>query len=243
MKLLEIRVGGTQQPSHYAEVLESKGGSWPEKEHCSAYDKHIVSEVHVTTTHGLAGNEIGHPIHLEYGAYRHALVCNELVWQDFEERIPQSSSRMTRGCFGENFVVNDPSLHPSVVCVGDEFKVGTAKFRVTGPRQPCPKVNAYLNLQGITELGRKTAWLGYFVQVIADGICQIGDSFELLHRPYPGVTMTRISRGLWGDAEDQDHSEEFLQLLSSIECLIPRHFRDTAAQRLQRLQDKKGEIA
>ncbi len=144
---------------------------------------------------------------------------------------------MKRGCFGENFVVNHPDLLPCVVCIGDVYQIGKqAVFQVTGPRMPCPKVDSYLGLTGITALGRKTGWTGYFLQVVTEGTCETGDEIVLLNRPFPGITIEHVARGLWGDSEEQDHSESFLTTLSQIECLMPRHYRDTAIQRLQRLE-------
>lgn len=234
MEVIEIRVGETRPPSFYTETVTP---DWPEAEHSSAYVKNVVPSVQVTKEDGLQGNGIGFPTHIEYAAYRSALVSNELVWADIEREIPGSIERMKRGCFGENFVVNHPDLHPGVVCVGDEYRIGTAVFRVTGPRMPCPKVDGFLGIKGVTALGRKTSWTGYFFQVVESGVCTTGDSIVLLSRPYPTMNLMRLAKGLWGDSNEQDHSKEFLTLVSSIECLMPRHYRDTAALRLQRLQD------
>jgi MOSC domain-containing protein YiiM len=231
MELLDIRVGEVQSPEYYANVLPE----WPEKEYHSSYLKQSVDRVEVTEK-GLAGNGIGYPTHIDNAAYRAALVVNELVWKDFENTLPGSSANMKRGSFGENFVVNHPDLHPSVVCIGDQYQIGTAVFQVTGPRMPCPKVDAFHGAKGVTALGKKTAWTGYFFSVITPGVCSVGDSMVLLSRPYPEFNVSRVARGLWGDSTDLENTVEFLQPLSTMECLMPRHFRETATLRLQRLQ-------
>lgn len=82
--------------------------------------------------------------------------------------------------------------------------------------------------------GRTTSWTGYFLQALEGGMASIHDPFILLHRPYPSYTMTRIQKGLWGHTDDLDNSEEFLRVLAGIECLIPRHYRDLAKQRLEK---------
>jgi MOSC domain-containing protein YiiM len=172
--------------------------------------------------------------------YRTALVINQLVYNDFEAHLPGASSKMFPGSFGENFIVNHPRLHPSEACIGDVYRIGKDKegaiFEISGPRMPCPKVDAYLGLTGVTALGRKTGWTGYFFKVVKPGICRKHDEIVLLERPYPGMSITRVARGLWGSAEEQESTEEFFETLAGIECLIPRHYRDVAAQRLERLR-------
>lgn len=209
---------------------------WPEHEHASAYLKEAVDRIEVSVQHGIAGNGIGFPTHIANAEYRVAMVICSAVYADFEQVLPGSSKAMYAGCFGENMFVNDPLLHPNVVCVGDVYRIGTAVFEVTGPRMPCPKVDAFLGVSGVTALGRKTAWTGYFLRVLQAGHCQVGDVFELFERKYPGLTMTTIQQSLWGDADEQDHSEAFLTTLSRMDCLLPRHYRETATQRLARLQ-------
>lgn len=237
MKLLEIRIGETQPPSFYSELLHDRHQTnWPEKEHASAYLKAEVFEVEVTLDHGLTGNGIGFPTHIENASYRTALIVNQLVYNDFEAALPGTSAKLYPGCFGENFHVNHPDLHPNVVCVGDHYRIGqNAEFVVSGPRMPCPKVDAFNGTSGVTALGRKTGWTGYFLKVIQPGVCRKGDDIVLLNRPFPGMTVTRVAMGLWGGSEEQDHSPEFLEALAKMEFLIPRNYRDTAKQRLERL--------
>lgn len=234
MKLSQIRVGGTQVPSYYADMLD--GRVWPEKEHASGYMKSEVDSVEVSLDDGLVGNGIGFPTHIENKTYRAALVVNELVYGDFESALPGSSVHLQPGCFGENFVVDHPDLHPNVVCIGDRFRIGdTVEFQVTGPRMPCPKVDAFNGTSGVTALGRKTGWTGCFFRVIEPGICRKGDEITLLECSFPGFTIARVAKGLWGGSDEMDNTLEFLQTLVNMDCLIPRNYRDTAKQRLKRL--------
>lgn len=230
MELLEIRIGQNKPPPFYEDFIPN----WPEKQYTSSYAKEPVELIEVDEN-GIVGNEVGFPTHIDNYKFRTALVFNELIWEDFERYIPGAKEKFVRGCFGENFVVNHPLLHPSKVCIGDKFRIGSAVFTVSGPRMPCPKVDAFVGVKGLTALGKKTCWTGYFLQVLEGGQCRRGDLFELLERPYPDYTLSRISQGLWGDEGDLDNSEEFLSTLSEIECLMPRHYRDTAKLRLERI--------
>lgn len=235
MTILEIRVGKTQDPEYYT----SQDIAWPEKVYSSAYLKPSVSEVQVDDE-GLVGNEIGFPTHLEYKKYRAALVFNLLQIPLFEELIPSCAGRLHSGSFGENFTVDLPELMPSVVCIGDKFRVGSALFVVSCPRHPCPKVDAVCGASGITRLAAQHGWAGYFLMVLQPGAVRVGDRMELLDRPYPGYTVQRVSEGLWGPPEMQNKSRDFLTTLTGMEMLVPRHYGDVARSRLERL-DKESE--
>lgn len=232
MELLEIRLGKLQEPAFYDGILPH----WPEREHGSGFLKEPMESV-VVTHNGLEGNEIGFPTHIANASFRAALVVNELVYQDIERAIPGSSQKLTRGCFGENFVVNAPDLHPGVVCVGDVYRIGSVTFQVTGPRMPCPKVDAFVGVPGIAAIGKKTGWTGYFLAVLSPGKCSTGDVFVLLDRPHPSFTISRVANGLWGD--EPDNTVAFLNTLSEMEFLMPRHFRETAKLRLERITDHR----
>lgn len=250
MEIVGLFVGETKSPEFYDKLLASKINDeprkWPEKEHCSAFLKDAVDRITITFESGIVGNGIGFPTHIANAEFRTALVQHMGVYDDIDTCIPGSKNLMIPGCFGENITFKHPSLHPSEVCIGDVYSVNSSTeesemkkkviFRVTGPRMPCPKVDAFLGVNGVTALGRKTAWTGYFFQIVEEGECCVGDKLELINRPYPGLTMTKIQESLWGDIEQQDHSQTFLETLASIDCLIPRHYRETAAQRLERLR-------
>eukprot|EP01040_Poterioochromonas_malhamensis_P008650 gene8650-9361_t len=228
-RLLQIRVGRCLPPAEYQEKLGPEG--WP----CdipSAYFKHEVSEVEVTFA-GLEGNESGHPSHIENAQYRAAMIHNTLHNEYFKDLFPDHVFQP--GDFGENFIVDHPSLTVNEVCVGDQYQIGSAIFRVSGPRFPCPKVDAAQKLKGVQKLGLENGWAGYFYEVIQEGVCKVGDEIRLLQRPHPGFTIHRVASGIWGPKEKQDNSREFLEALSNMEALMPRHFRITAQTRLARL--------
>ena len=87
MSLKEIRVGRLQTPEYYV----SHDIDWPEKVHSSAYFKQRVDSVEVTIEHGLAGNEIGAPTHLQYQRFRTALVFNSQLYAKLAEDFPGCS--------------------------------------------------------------------------------------------------------------------------------------------------------
>jgi MOSC domain-containing protein YiiM len=232
-RLLQIRIGKLQPAENYKEKL----GAWPE-EIPSAYWKENVEEVEIDAN-GPVGNEIGHPVHIQYAQDRAVLVYNVLTTKLLKEKFPEHD--ISIGDMGENFVVDHPSLTPEEVCVGDVFQIGTAKFFVTGPRKPCPKIDAAQQFKGVTNCTNQNGWAGYFFRVLQTGHCKVGDEFVLISRPNPGYNIQRISRGIWGKPEEQENSVEFLSALANMDGLMERGYKDTAKARLDRVLCLQGE--
>lgn len=230
--LLQIRVGKCLPPAAYQEKLGSEG--WP-TDIPSAFYKSNVEQVEATLD-GLQGNEIGYPTHIENSVYRAALVHNVLHNAYYKEHLPDHE--IHPGDFGENFLVDHPSLIASEVCIGDEFEIGSVIFQVSGPRMPCPKVDAAQKVKGVQKLGLERGWSGYFFRVIQPGVCKVGDEIRLVKRPHPGFTISRVASGLWGPPEMQDKSRDFLEALASMEELMPRGYRNTAQTKLDRLNSQ-----
>jgi MOSC domain-containing protein YiiM len=237
-KVLEIRAGIPISPQNMQDIKLA----WPEKVHSSSYQKHVTGpSVLVSKSLGILGNSAGYPSHVEDTINRAVLVFNELLYPVFQGMYPEVSS-FVRGGLGENLLVSDPCLMPSVVCVGDIFKIGHVTCVVTGPRSPCPKVDAWHGVKGLAQYCKEHGAAGFFLRILEDGHFCVGDDIVLLDRPHPGYTLHRISQGLWGSDDVRDNSLEFLSALAGMEDLIRKHYRDTAATRLERLQQNESKI-
>lgn len=217
--------------------IRERKSCWPAMETNSSYDKHVVGPTVNVTTRGIEGNAAGYPGHIDDTINRAVLIYNELSYEPLKELFPAAVSSLIRGGYGENIVVNHPSMLPSEVCVGDKYQLGTVVLMVTGPRAPCPKVDGWHGVKGLTAYSRENGTAGYFMKVLQEGSFSVGDAITLLERPYPGYSIVRISQGLWGKEDVKDNSLEFLSTLAGMEMLIGRHYRDTAQTKLQRLLD------
>jgi MOSC domain-containing protein YiiM len=82
---------------------------------------------------------------------------------------------------------------------------------VTGPRKPCPKLEAAQKWKGMTYFyfTNQCGWAGYFFRVLQTGHCKVGDEIVLISRPNPGYNIQRVSRGISGKPEEQENSVEF----------------------------------
>ena len=229
--VLEIRASSPINP----DVIRASRPSWPAMEYDSAYDKPIVGPTVQVTTMGIEGNASGFPTHISDTINRAILLFNEPTYATLKDKFPDAAESLVRGGFGENLVVNHPNFVPFEVCVGDKYQIGNVVCMVTGPRAPCPKVDGWHGVKGMTAYCRENGLAGYFMKVLQEGTFSVGDEVLLLERKYPGYSIERIAQGLWGPSEVKDDSLEFLTSLANMEELIGRHYRETAQTRLDRI--------
>lgn len=81
---------------------------------------------------------------------------------------------------------------------------------------------------------------GYFLKVLDEGVLVAGNEVRLQSRPNPNLTLRKVSEGLWGPPGLLDNSREFLTSLAEMDCLLNHLFRNTAKERLRRLDEETG---
>ena len=160
----EIRVGMPISPSDVCEALGRD--DWPEKTYSSGYLKLPCADTVTLHEDGIEGDGAGYPSHISDHKNRGILVYNVHTYEELKREFPDSVNTLKVGGFAENFVVDDPALLPAQVCIGDVFSIGSATVRVSGPRQPCPKVDAFHGASGMTKMCAQRGWAGYFLKVI-----------------------------------------------------------------------------
>lgn len=94
------------------------------------------------------------------------------------------------GAFGENLSVDGLDEHG--VCLGDEWRIGNARFAVSQGRQPCWKLNDRFGLPGMARRVQDTGLTGWYLRVLQPGHLQAGDAITLLARPHPAWPLERI---------------------------------------------------
>jgi MOSC domain-containing protein YiiM len=145
--VLEVRAGA---PLPVEDMLQ-KVPQWQIKDYSSGYIKTPVSGAVAVHFNGIEGNMAGYEGHVRDILDRAVLVFYEPIYNQLQEKFPDAMKTLKRGGFGENIVVDHPSLSPEEVCIGDVYQIGTVRLVVTAPRQPCPKVDVYHNVKGLTE--------------------------------------------------------------------------------------------
>jgi MOSC domain-containing protein YiiM len=91
------------------------------------------------------------------------------------------------GAFGENLTI--VGLDESLVCVGDEYSVGSCILQVSQPRQPCWKLARRWRLTSLTDEVRRTGRTGWYYRVLQEGRLAPRDEVRLLKRPYPEISI------------------------------------------------------
>jgi MOSC domain-containing protein YiiM len=126
------------------------------------------------------------------------------------------------GVFGENLTTE--GVLEDRISIGDRFRVGTAEFRITQPRQPCFKLALRFGREDIVRRFIEAGRSGFYVSVEREGALASGDPIELLDREADSMTIKEIN-ALRYDARDQQRE---LQKAAGLSGLAPGwrdHFR------------------
>jgi ferredoxin-NADP reductase/MOSC domain-containing protein YiiM len=78
------------------------------------------------------------------------------------------------GQFGENFTVD--GLSDSEVCIGDQYRIGSALFEVTQPRVTCYRLGIRMDEPQMPALVVKHHRPGFYFRVIEEGEVEAGDA-------------------------------------------------------------------
>lgn len=103
------------------------------------------------------------------------------------------------GLFGDNLTTAGIDLNSCVI--GEQWRVGTARFQVTSVRTPCEKFERWMGLNGHPQEGWTRRFAargrpGVYLSVLDRGWVQSGDAVDVLDRPAHGVTAGTMFRAL-----------------------------------------------
>lgn len=96
------------------------------------------------------------------------------------------------GNFGENLTTQ--GLDEESVCIGDNFRVGTARVVVTEPRMPCYKLGIRFGRSDMVKRFLKSQRTGFYLAVVEEGSVKAGDEFEPLGRDPAGLSVAEVTR-------------------------------------------------
>ncbi|MBX3379059.1 MAG: MOSC domain-containing protein [Phycisphaeraceae bacterium] len=105
--------------------------------------------------------------------------------------VPRHEHVLHAGAFGEN--ITTLGLDEQTVAIGDVFRIGSAEFQATQPRQPCFKLGLRFNDNSLGRIMLQTGRTGWYVRVLTPGTLQAGDEIEVLRRPNPRWTIARFN--------------------------------------------------
>ena len=146
-----------------------------------------------------------------YGPWRDELGVEDLPW----------------GSFGENLSV--AGADEAAVCIGDEYRVGSARLVVTEPRMPCTKLNLRFERGDMIKRFLESRRSGFYVGVLESGVVQAGDEMTCLARHPARLSVADVVRL---EADDEARPA-LLERAVGLEAL-PDHWRERFARRLDR---------
>ncbi len=106
-------------------------------------------------------------------------------WQQFLGR-----DDLVYGQFGENFTVE--GLADDEVCIGDRFRIGTARFEVSQPRVTCYRVGIRMGEPRMPALLVAHRRPGFYLRVLEEGDVGAGDDIERVERGSEAMTVAEV---------------------------------------------------
>lgn len=193
--ILEVRAGRTRP----------LGG----KRHVSAIDKQPIHGLVLVGPEGVEGDEQADRRH--HGGRDKALHAYPLkhypIWA---AELPQQADRFVPGGFGENLVVD--GVTEMDLCLGDRFQIGLVLVELSQSRQPCWKLNLRFNRSDMARRVQSTGRTGWYFRVLRTGEIQAGCTAELVDRPNPDWSLTRVANLLYQPTNDSEALAEFAML-------------------------------
>lgn len=178
----------------------------------------------VVTPLGLVGDE-------QADRRFHGGVDKALLWYaaehyaDWQRRFPQVAAAFVPGSFGEN--LSTLGLTEETVCIGDQYRIGTALVEVCQPRKPCWKLSARFELEQFSLEVEALGHTGWYCRVLQTGVVEAGAAWALEQRPWPEHTLAR----LWRIYCDKRAAQAEVATLAS-NAALPQSWRDLLAARL-----------
>lgn len=145
---------------------------------------------------GLAGDQVADTKH--HGSLDQAVCCQPLAHYAHWNAV--FGAELEAGAVGENWTVTE--VDETAVCIGDVYRVGTAKVQVSAPRYPCSKQERKTGIPGFLKAILAEQKTGWYLRVLTPGTVQVGDTLTLEARPYPDITLAEINAAVFGEVPD-----------------------------------------
>ena len=145
--------------------------------------------------HGIPGNRTAFE-KTHGGDMRVLHQYSETNYQFLKDKFPDIAERFVPGSFGENIYTDE--LTEADLCIGDIFKIGTAKIQITVPRRPCDAINLTYEDNRILKAVLNSYHVGWFFRVIEEGSVKLGDVLQQIDRPYPHLKLNELMEQGYG---------------------------------------------
>ena len=114
------------------------------------------------------------------------------------------------GQFGENFTVD--GLPDAEVCIGDHYRIGSARFEVTQPRVTCYRLGIRMNEPQMPALVVAHHRPGFYFRVVEEGEVEAGDEIVKVLAGPESLTVAEIDALLYLPGRDKSGLERALRI-------------------------------
>ena len=132
------------------------------------------------------------------------------------------------GSFGENLTVD--GVDEETTCIGDEFRIGTARMVVTEPRMPCFKLGIRFDRSDMVKRFLRSQRTGFYFGVLEEGVVQAGDSLERVTEHPDGLRVADVTRLYTTERTNKELLEKAISVAA-----LPEGWRGYFAHQLERL--------
>ena len=138
------------------------------------------------------------------------------------------------GQFGENFTVDGLGDHQ--VCIGDQYRIGTAVFEVSQPRVTCYRLGLRMDEPRMAALLVAHGRPGFYFRVLEEGDVGAGDDIVKVASGPGAMTVADINALLYlADRHDVDQLRRALRVpalspgwRASLQALLDEHLSGSA---------------
>ena len=103
-----------------------------------------------------------------------------------------AAQHLAPGGLGEN--ISTRGMTENDVCIGDVFRLGSARIQVSQPRTPCWKIDHRTACEGVSAFIAEHGLAGWYYRVIEAGEIAAGDWLEHMERPADAVSLAEFWR-------------------------------------------------
>ncbi len=165
MKVLSVNVGLPRIVEYWGEAVAT-----------GIYKEPVAGRVEVNEFNLAGDAQADLRVH---GGYSKAVYVYPSEHYEFwRNELPETD--LPFGVFGENLTTL--GLIETEARVGDRYRIGTAEFVVTEPRQPCFKLGIRFNRTDIIKRFAKSGRSGFYLAIEKTGDLGAGDEIEFLSR-------------------------------------------------------------
>ncbi len=179
-RLLSVNVGLPRDIAWHGETVRTS--VWKE----AVQDRRTVRRLNIDGDK--QGDLAGHG-----GIYRAVFVYQMDSYHYWERQLGRHD--FVFGQFGENFTVD--GLSDEEVCIGDQYRVGSALFEVTQPRVTCYRVGIRMNEPRMASLLVAQRRPGFYLRVLQEGEVGAGDEIVKVAAGPEQITVAEVNGMLY----------------------------------------------